>query len=555
MKKLSAIFLTVCMCVMLFAGCTEHGGDPAVITPTDPVKHGTRENIVRLTADSTPILDPGAHTGNSSSIAYCNIYETLIFPRGDGFEPCLAESWQSNENGDAYTFKLKKGVKFHDGSEFTASDVVFTANRLLAMGEGWAYLYKGVIDEVIAQDDYTVVFKLSHSYGPFVSTLCRMYILNEDQVMQHLADGIYGEFGDYGRAWLLSNDAGSGPYKSVEIVQNDYFLAEKFDGWHGSWNDRPNAPEQFKIIYGTEAATVRTMMSTQTLEISDMWQTTESFDALDKLEGVDLARYSTRLMQNIFFNCTLPPMDDVNVRKAVACLIDYSTLIDVAFTGSLQPAGPVSSFTDGHVDCTKYPYSAEKAAEYLAQSSYADTISNYTLEFLQISDNPFLEKVALSMQAAGKKIGINIEIEKAPWTTFQERISTAVSTPHLASCNSGPSFNEAGATLESQFHSKTAGSYENCSWISNPELDARIEDAMSTVDHDLRYEKYAQLQKYIADELCPSAWLADIVERVAYQTTYIDFPAAEQTRKGGKIVPYLMGYEFFMPDISIYPDR
>ena len=63
-------------------------------------------------------------------------------------------------------------------------------------------------------------------------------------------------------------------------------------------------------------------------------------------------------------------------------------------------------------------------------------------------------------------------------------MSTPESAPHIACCNSGPSFDEAGATLESQFHSKTAGSYENSSWISNPDLDAKIEDAMATVDQN-----------------------------------------------------------------------
>lgn len=557
MKKKTAFLVTLCMCLTLLAGCggTPSGNSPdSTQQPSAPPASGTRENIVRMTADSTPILDPGAHTGNASSIAYANLYDTLVFPGLDGIEPNLAESWEPSEDGTSFTFKLKQNVKFHDGSEVTASDVVFTYNRLNTIGEGFAYLYKGIIKDAVAEDDYTVTFHLNSSYGPFVSTLCRMYILNEELVMEHLADGAYGEYGDYGREWLLSNDAGSGPYTATEMVQNDYFLATKFDGWHGGWDSRPNAPKQFKIIYGTEAATVRTMMSTQTLEISDMWQTTESYAALDALEGVDLATYSTRLVQNIFFNCTRAPLDDVNVRKAICCLIDYDTLIDVAFTGSAQPAGPVSSYTSGHIDCTQYPYSTEEAAKYIAQSSYADTIGDYTLEFLQISENSFLEKVALAMQAAGKQVGVNIEITKAPWNTYQERVSTAESTPHLASCNSGPSFNEAGATLESQFHSKTAGSYENSSWICNDELDAKINDAMSTIDDTERYEKYAVLQTYITDELCPTAWLADLVERVAYQTEYIEFPAAEAT-KSGDVTAYLMGYPFFMPDISIYTDR
>ena len=379
MKKYISIALVICLCAMTVAGCASNAQNGTAQTTT------ARESIIRMTADSTPILDPAAHAGNASSIAYANLYDTLVFPITGGVAPDLAESWQANDDGTEFTFQLKKGVKFHDGSELTASDVVFTAKRMMTIGEGFAYLYQGIVKDVVANDDYSVTFVLENPYGPFVSTLCRLYILNEDLVMANVKDGAYGDNGDYGRDWLLQNDAGSGPYKVSELVQNDYFLASRFADWQGGWEGRENAPEQFKIIYGNEAATVRTMMSTQTLEISDMWQSPESLTALDALQGVDLASYSTRLVQNVIFNTTLAPMDDVNVRKAICHLIDYDTLLKVAFTGSKQPAGPVSSFTAGHVDCTQYEYNIEQAKACIAESKYADTIGDYTLEFLQIS--------------------------------------------------------------------------------------------------------------------------------------------------------------------------
>lgn len=567
MRKKLSIILILCLSLVMFSACGEKKQNDDAKSSTekatelasesdasdkasdDSSTKAVRESIIRMTADSTPTLDPGAHTGNSSAIAYVNIYDTLVFPTADGVEPNLAESYEANEDGTSFTFKLKQGVKFHNGDELKASDVVFTTKRMMTMGEGFAYLYEGIVKDVVADDDYTVTFILEKPYAPFVSTLCRLYILNEKLVMGNLAEGSYGDFGDYGRAWLLANDAGSGPYMTKEMVQNDYFLAEKFDDWHGGWENRANAPEQFKLIYGTESSTVRTMMSTQTLEISDQWQSKESLEALDKLDGVDLARYSTRLMQNVIFNCTKAPMDDINVRKAMCHLLDYETLIEVAFPGSKQPAGPVSYFTAGHVDCTQYEYDVEKAREYIEKSKYADNIGDYTLDFMQISDNEFLGKVALQLQAAAKQVGIQIVIEKATWNIYQERVSNPESAPHITSCNSGPSFNEAGATLESQFHSKTAGSYENSSWIISDELDAKIEDCMSTLDEKERFEKYAELQHYVTDELCPTAWLADLTERVAYQANYVSIPAAEST--GDEVKAYLMGYPFFMPDISI----
>ncbi len=156
------------------------------------------------------------------------------------------------------------------------------------------------------------------------------------------------------------------------------------------------------------------------------------------------------------------------------------------------------------------------------------------------------------MQAAASELGIKIEVVKATWNIYQERVSRPETAPHITSCNSGPSFNEAGATLESQFHSKTAGSYENSSWIISDELDAAIEDAMTTQDREQRFEKYADLQHYVTDELVPTAWLADLNERVAYQE-YVTLPAAE-ANASGETAAYMMGYPFFMPNIAIKTD-
>lgn len=553
-RRFSTKFIALSLAVLLLATAFSACGQTADATESQGGQQaGGRQSIIRMSADSTPILDPAVHAGNASSIAYCNMYDTLVFPTAEGVEPNLAEDWTVSEDGLTYTFKLKEGVKFHDGSELTASDVVFTTNRMISIGQGFAYLYSAIVQEVTADDDYTVSFRLNNAYGPFVSTLVRLYILNEDQVMENRKDGAYGEFGDYGTEWLLSNDAGSGPYKAVELVQNDYFSAEKFDDWHRGWEGKEHAPQQFRILYGTEPSTIRTMMSTQALEISDMWQSPESLTALDNIEGVDLASYSTRLMQNVFFNTTIAPTDDVNYRRALSSLIDYETMIDAAFTASKQPVGPVSLYTAGHVDTTQFTYDIEKAKEYLSQSAYADELDQHPIEFLLNTDNSALEKVALSFQSACNQVGIPVEISKGPWTTIQERVSTADSTPHVTTINSGPQFNEAGATLESQFSTRTQGTYENVSWIGNPELDAMIDDAMSTIDDQERFRKYEEIQNHVVDELCPTAWLADLTERVAYQTTYVDFPAAKATREG-EFNAYLMGYPFFMPDISVYPD-
>lgn len=547
MKKWVSFILVFIMVMVLIVGCGRDSKEETVTSSeSDDTALPAGEKIIRITADSTPVIDPAIGISNSSSIAFVNLYDTLVFPTEDGVKPWLATDWEVSDDGTEYTFYLKKGVKFHDGSELTASDVAFSAKRLITIGEGFAYLYSDIIKDVVAIDDYTVKFVLDHPFGPFVDSLCRLYILNEDLVMENIIEGPYGEYGDYGRDFLITNDAGSGPYMAKELVQQDYFYAVKFDDWHMGWEE--NAPESFKIIYGTEPSTVRTMLANKQLEISDMWQSTESLEALSKLEGIEIVPYSTRLVQNVFYNTTLAPTDDVNFRKALSCLFDYDMLVNDVFVDSKINYGPVSSYTAGSIKTNQYKYDLEKAKEYILKSKYADNYQDFTVEFLVNSDVQDIEKVALAFQAAAKQVGINVEITKAPWVTIQERVSNPESTPHVTTINSGPQYNEAGATLEAGFHSKTAGTYENCHWYLSDELDSEIENALATTDKDERFAKYAELQNKIVDQICPCAWIADLTERVAYQATYIEWPAAEAA-KSGELKAYLMGYPYFFPDM------
>ena len=98
-------------------------------------------NRLRITFSWPTMIDPAVGDDFSSSHALANIYDTLVFPNADGgVDPYLATSWEVSDDGLVYTFSLREGVLFHDGSEMLASDVVYSINRLNAIGEGYAYL-------------------------------------------------------------------------------------------------------------------------------------------------------------------------------------------------------------------------------------------------------------------------------------------------------------------------------------------------------------------------------------------------------------------------------
>lgn len=514
------------------------------------------EKIVRITAANTPIIDPCMAIDAADSIGVLNLYDTLVFPSHETEEPVplLAEKWNVSDDGLDYVFYLKQGTKFHNGKELTASDVVFSANRLLTMGEGFAYLFTDIVEEVTAEDDYTVKFTLKKAYPIFLQMLSRLYILNGEQVMENFnPSGSYGEFGDYGREWLQTNDAGSGPYMLKEIVQQEYLYAVKFDEWNGgSWD--PDAPDAFKIIDTTEPTTVRVMMANRELEITDNWQPNENIDAISKLPGIDVALFSTFANQCMFYNTKKPPTDDINFRKALSCLFDYDMVIEKVFPGSTRSYGPVPNYVAGHVKTNQYHYDLEAAKDYLSKSKYAGELSNYPVEILCNSDVPDHEKVALALQFAAKQVGITVVIDKAPWISIVDRMSNVESTPNLLSMSLDAQVNDAGSMLETRYSTKTSGTIENGEWLLDKGLDSRIEDAITTLDVDSRFEKYAELQHLIVEDICPTAWLADILSRVAYQSEYMYWPIAEASKEGNYI-SNLYGYHFYFYDMRIYPDK
>lgn len=558
MKKWLALGVSLVLAMAMLAGC----GDTSTPTDgtTDPATTGNsaeKEKIVRVTVSGTPVIDPARGLYTSSAQALPNVYDSLVFPveNSEEVEPWLAESWEISEDGTQYTFKLREDVKFHNGDSLTASDVKFSMDRFLTIGEGFAYLFADIVDSTEVVDDYTVKFTLKHAYGPFIKTLPRFWVLNEEQVMANInPDGAYGEYGDYGTDWLITHDAGSGPYVVKELVQQGHLYCEQFtDWWGGEWD--ANAPEAFKLIDNTEATTVRTMMSSKELEISDMWQSSENLTAMDNLEGVEIATYSPLSHQDLFLNTKRAPFDDVNVRKAVACLIDYEMIIEQLYPGSPLATSPVPVFVGGHVDNVwPYTYDIEAAREYLSQSQYADTIGDYTIEFICNSDVADHEKLALAVQSSAQQIGMKVEVSKTPWISLQELMTQPETTPHLVTVANNAQYNEAGAVLESQYSSKTSGTFENCTWLQDADYDAKVADALATVDQDERYAKYAELQEYLSEDVVCDISLGDTLERVAYQDTYLEWPTAEAAKKG-ETISNINGYHYYFFDMRVYPDK
>jgi len=516
---------------------------------------------IRMTVDRMPGVDAHAVSGYTSTYVCCNIYDSLIMYDFDGnIIPLLAESWEMSDDESSYTFKLKKGVKFHDGSELLASDVVFSLNRIVTIQAGYSYLFVDSVEKVEAIDDYTVRFSLVKPFAAFIDSLCRLYIMNEDLIMENLNMNHdiykYGEkYGDYGRTFLLTNDAGSGPYMLSEIEQQNYLTATKFDDYHIPFVE--NAPTYIKFIANTEAMTVRTMMARRELELSDNWQTPESIQALSRIEGITINQYGAGAIQCLDFNCSLPPTDDEYFRKALASLLDYDGILKSAFPGSNRSIGPVNASVPGagtQHDANPYNYNIEKAKEYLSLSKYADQPDKYPVEFYASSTVASHEKIALALQAAAKNIGITITISSGPFMVQTERLTNKDSTPNINTFSHCPYYYDAGGLFSTTYSIDAQGTTANPFWITDTTFDQMIGDALAISDTEKRYAAYAEIEAYILDK-CFGAYLADIVEKVAYQSEYVYWPAADYFIKTGLPKYNCLGYHYWFHDFEVYPEK
>jgi peptide/nickel transport system substrate-binding protein len=455
----------------------------------------------------------------------------------------LAESWDISEDNLTFTFHLRQGVKFHDGSELKASDVVYSFNRLKTIGEGYAYLATAGVKEVKASDDSTVVFTLEQPSALFLPSLVRLYVASEALVKQNTkAEGPYGENGDFGKEWLQTNDAGSGPYKVKEFPLEQYLLMEKFGDWWGEFN--PNAPDEVRFIGTTEAVTVRSLMDNKELEITDQWQSFEAYQALEKIEGVEIAPLPSMSSFYYMVNTKKPPTDDIHCRKAMAYAFDYETAVGLEWPGTQQMVGPVPASLAGHnPDVFTFKRDLDKANEELAQCQYADALDQNPISVNWVAEVPDEEKWALLFQSNMAEIGMKVDVVKTPWLSLVENTSKLETSPSIATIYVSSDLPEAGLMLKQRYHSSTTGTWQQNEWLQDKELDQAIDDALATLDEKERFDKYAKIQEQLV-ELAPSIFIYDQVEKHAYRDC-VDWPAA---RNETSIV---MGYQLFAAHIGV----
>jgi peptide/nickel transport system substrate-binding protein len=492
-----------------------------------------------------PKWDPAVGSDYASGTALINIYDSLVFPTKDGgVKPWVAESWTISENGLTWDFKIRRDITFHSGNKLTAHDVAYSMKRLLEIGEGFAFLFYAYVDSAEALDDYTFRLNCKTPYGPLLNSLVRFYIVDQKLLESHYAKvGDYGDKGDYGRAYLLERDAGSGPYAIDDVSANISVGGGIYRNYWAGFEK--NVPEKFIIYSSNEAVRVKTMISRQELEAADHYQTTENIQSMLNSDAtLKLAHNYTGGGLNLWLNNQKAPVDDPKVREALGYLVDYATICSKILPDSVQKKSIIPSNSLGYKPVFDFSLNLEKAKKAIAESKYAASIGKTPIELVWNSESADREKIALMIQATASQIGINVSIVELPWATIVSNSANVNSSPMTTMVSVTPVTSDAAAQFVSQLRTKTAGTWENMNWVNDSALDALIDNALATVDIDSRAEAYRKIQEYCAERFT-FVPLTETPERIVYQASYVDL----NPQIG------LQGFSFYLRDIKVYPDR
>ncbi len=444
--------------------------------------------IVFALEGSPPTFDPLQAADSRVDTPSINLYNALVqYKAGTAdTENDLADSVTHADDGLTYTFKLKSGVKFHDGSVLTADDVKYTIDRMVALNLGVARSLTMVTGADVV-DPSTVKVSLSAPFPGFLGAMARVYILNSKLVTANTASD------DWGQTWLQNHDAGTGPYMLSSFEPEQQFTIDKFADYFKGWDGKHVDRAIFTVI--KEEATRRLALENGQAD----WilvGSPETFDALKDKPGFTVNADATLNQLYFAFNTQNQYLKDVRVRKALALVYDYQGHVEQARNGHADIArGPLPPAIQCFDDAMKPSETNIPAAKQLmADAGYPDGGFELTMAYQGTAPE---ETAAMQIwQAGAAELGVTIKPMAVEWPAKVQAYSAQETTPDLGTIWIFPSLPDPDQFVGLLADSKQAGGGGfNFSWYSNPKMDELINAGKTELDPVKRCDIYKQIQE------------------------------------------------------------
>lgn len=411
MKKYSVLLAILLSLALVFTGCgsksveeEKPNQEPAKAEDKSeepakaPEEKLAAEQVLVYGSDAEPAgLDPHKVPAHASVRIYTKIYDSLVKTDKDmNYVPNLAKSWETPDN-TTYIFKLRDNVKFHNGRKMTAEDVKYSFERIMNPDTASiAKSYFSKVKEINVIDEYTIEFKLSEPYAPFMSYMSSSYAVV-------VAKEVVEEHGD-----LMQNACGTGPFmlgewipdNSITLVKNpDYYLEEQ--------------PKLDKLVYNVIADEASRVAALRTGAVHVTTLSPQSLPLLKKNKDVTIKSYQSNNYTFLGFNLNIEPFNNPKVRQAMSLAVDREAMIKTVFNGDAVVTGPVpKALGKWAVDVESnelYKQDIDKAKKLLAEAGYPE---GFEMKITALGGYPDIVGTAQVLQQQLAQIGIKSEIEQ-----------------------------------------------------------------------------------------------------------------------------------------------
>jgi len=466
---------------------------PALLLALAPTTDAqTKDTLTVALVSHAPTLDPHMHFERVGILVNVNMFDSLLHRNTKlEYEPSLATSWKAL-NDTTWEFKLRKGVKFHNGDPLTAEDVKFSFDRVLEPGKekkkSPQYGNIRAVKEVRIVDADTIQVITDKPFPLLLERLVFFAIVPKKHI-EKVGDEAFG----------TTAAVGTGPWKLVEWKRDQAIRLEAFDG---HWRGKP----PFKNLVFRAVPEVATQIAEMKTGGVDIIRNV-SADLIPELKASPMTYVSSTPILRVHYvelDMRQPPFDKKLVRQAANYAIDKQALIQKLMGGlGQQVATVVQPRAFGFdAEVQPFPYDPKKAKELLAQAGFPSGV-DITVHSASADFRPQFEAIAQMLTEVGLRTNARMWDPGPAWNKF---FQTEGKATHAAYGTWGNySVFDADAVLHPLFHTEPGG------WIGKhytrvEGLDKLIDEGRSTIDQARRKRTYAQIQKIIRDE-APAIYL------------------------------------------------
>ena len=488
-KRFPALVLGGILALGLLSGCGQKEAASSVSTAASEsaaAANGSAQELVFVNYRDIRDLNPHLYAGEM--YAQSILYDTLVSITEDGYEGCLAESWTISEDGKIYTFKIRDGVTFSDGTVCDANAILANFNAIIENKDRHTWLeMMNLLVGVSAPDDHTFVIELSEAYYPMLTELgcIRPFAMISPNYMidGSTKDGVSGYIG-------------TGPYVLTDFETDQYAVFERNENY---WGEKPEIeritvkviPDNQTRIMALESGEIDLIFGKNMLDADAISQYVDS----DKFEVALSDPTSTR---HIVLNTTNDILSDMAVRQALQHATNRTAISEGIFYGLEQPADTLYAATVPYcdVELTPYEYSAEIASNMLDEAGWIMGGSGIRekdgekleLDLLYNSDSVTEKTISEYLQSEYQKLGISLNIHGEEEQSYRDNMKAGNFDMVFNICWGMPYDPQSSlAAMRAPVYGDFAAQQ---GLADKKEIDQAITDILTTTDEEERQELY-----------------------------------------------------------------